>query len=160
MMSSKNMPTLALAQPAAPSLHDSPDGKWLDWSRITPRQWNAMWRSFEGCPVIQEQDHFFFERSNAEDPYLPANKYKTILYIGADPYDATAPWYLTVSFMKLNKKSHYIDVPVCDQKLSLDRIPTRAALSGLDWQFRGNHQVRVSAQNREWFLEQYAGIID
>jgi hypothetical protein len=62
--------------------------------------------------------------------------------------------------MKLNKKSHYIDVPVCDQKLSLDRIPTRAALSDLDWQFRGNHQVRVTAQNREWFLEQYAGIID
>src|ERR1700736_855546 len=115
------MATLTLAQPTtSPSF---PDNKWLDWSHITPQQWNAMWRSFEGCPVDQDQDHFFFERSNVEDPNLPANKYKVEFYIGADPLDATAPWHLSVCFSKISgKKHHYNDVSVCSQTLSMDRI--------------------------------------
>jgi hypothetical protein len=66
---------------------------------------------------------------------------------------------VSVSFIKFSKKDHG-DIPVCNQTLSLERIPTRAALPELDWQFKGNHQVHCTPGDRQWFLEHYARIID
>jgi hypothetical protein len=131
------MPTLTLAQSTAQAFNLSPDGKWVDLSRLSWPEWR----------------HVAGDKYQFGELLRPHEKPRRHLVILGLCLEYTPPQKLLAAFWRPYDGHWGTEIP-------LERVPTRAAMHNYDWQFpsyrKGRRTIAVSSSDRAILLDLYA----